>query len=153
MAQLDYNTNMREAFEGLIATTEHVNCRTGSDEVAIPFGRGVVAGTDPEIDVKVPTVNTETFRGISVHTHKQADSDGVVQYKVDDAVSYLTKGVIWVPATVAVNIDEPAYVIATGADAGKFTNVSTANIATGGFFRKSISAAGLTQVELNNPQS
>jgi len=241
--QLDYNKNMAEAYEGMIATLENTNVKSGAAEVAVPFGFGVVQGAD-ENQVSLPyvqigaitfsadfvtgnvingTVNgvaiapvtfsvdqgttldhvidaidalsgvsaiydsgrtiivtsteneniilsfvvtaggsqatatyvyssSEVFRGISVHTHKMANLTADTSiYAVGEAVGYLTKGPIWVPTVVAVVKDETAYVVVGGANAGKFTNVSSGNLATGGKFIRTVAAAGISIVEINNP--
>lgn len=154
MPQLDYNQYMDEGYEGLIATAEPWGIKSGAAEEDLNFGRGVVQGTS-ENQVKLPTADTDTFLGITVFQNKQqVNINGTLGsgYETGSAVSYLTKGVIKVPATVAVNKNQKAYLITTGGDAGKFTNVSTSNIDTGGYFQQTIGAAGLVNVELNNPQ-
>jgi len=246
--QLNYNLNMSEAYEGLIATLEATNVKSGAAEGDVEFGFGVVNGTDDEKQVKLPhsevativfdadfvtsntidldvntvsitqvdfdtdhdttaanlviaiaalsgvtceldsgdvnnrtfivkAINTdiaianvvvaagasqagstvtysndEIFRGIAIHTHKMANkTNSTANYADKEAVGYLTKGVIWVPTTVAVNNDEAVYVIITGDDRGKFTNSSSGTKATGGLFRKTVAAAGISKVELNLP--
>jgi hypothetical protein len=143
---------MAEAYEGLIADSRiALNVKSAAAEGDVPFGYGCVAGTDDEKQVKVPAADTDVFRGIAVHTHKQSPNIGTpaTEYADEEAVGYMTQGGIWVPTTVAVSNDEDAYVnVAIGGSEGKFTNVSTGNIATGGKFKKTIGAAGLSIVEL-----
>ena len=90
----------------------------------------------------------DVFAGIAGHEHKQADSDGVVNYKVTDAVNVVNEGKIWVPVTGAVVYDETAYVIITGANKGKFTNSSSGTLTTGAKFKTSTTAAGRAVVKL-----
>jgi len=152
MGQTDYSLNPAEGFAGMIADSSDTRIKSASAEVEVAFGLGVVAGTDAEKQVALPTADTDVFRGIAVQTHKGgADGEYVAKYEVKDALGYLTKGTVWVDANVAVSVDEPAYLIASGADAGKFTNVSTGNIATGGKFTKTIAGAGLSVIEINLP--
>jgi len=93
-----------------------------------------------------PTYSSDDlFRGVSVHIHTE---DG--KYLDTEPVSVMTKGVIWVDASVAVTVDDDAYVDVVDGT-GKFTNVSSGNIATGGKFMKTTSAAGLTKLEINRP--
>lgn len=119
-----------------------------SDGVEISIDDIVVAAGASQAGSAVTYSADDVFRGISVHTHKEADSDGVAQYKDADAVSVLRKGVIWVDTAVAVTADETAYIDLSGA-AGKFTNVSTNNMATGGKFRSSVAAAGIAKVQID----
>jgi hypothetical protein len=98
-----------------------------------------------------PTYSADdVFRGISLATQKEQNSSGVVQYEQYEAVSVLRKGVAWVETGVAVTADEDAYIDMTGA-IGKFTNVSSGNLATGGKFRSTVAAAGLAKLEINLP--
>ncbi len=55
---------------------------------------------------------------------------------IDDDVTLVTKGSVAMVVVTAVTVapGEPCYVVASGADAGKVTNVATDNIATGAVF-------------------
>jgi hypothetical protein len=103
--------------------------------------------------VGTPTYSSDNvFRGIALHKHQQQLSVGVqtAQYAVGEPVSVLRQGAAWGECSVAVTADEDAYVdIAAGT--GKFTNVSTDNVATGGKFRSTLAAAGIAKVEINLP--
>lgn len=97
-----------------------------------------------------PTYSADdVFRGIALHTHK-ATVNGLNRYEQYEPVSVLRKGQAWVETGVAVTADETAYVDATGA-IGKFTNVSSGNMVTGGKFRSTVGVAGLAIVEINLP--
>jgi hypothetical protein len=85
------------------------------------------------------------FRGIAVHIHNVGGT-----YAANEAVSVLRRGCIWVDTSVAVTKDDAAYVDLADAS-GKFTNVSSANLATGGVFKSTVAAAGLAKVEINLP--
>ncbi len=250
--QINYDLHIKEGYAGLIADTQLSNVATKAVEEAlgIPFGYGVVAGTDPSSQVRLPNaeisvitfdadfvasntidldVNKESiaqvtfatdhlttadlvkdaiealaidgitcvvsgagriftietpdadilienvvvaaggsqaghtvaystdniFRGFAVHTHLQATeiSGYGTRYKDKSACGYLTKGPIWVPCVTGVNltIDEAIYIVASGANAGKCTNVSTDNIATGAVCVKAQDADDLAVVQLDSP--
>lgn len=151
MSQTSYDLNQPVAYAGMKLDSRFDTVESYAAEEAIPFGVGVVAGTDPLVQVKIPTADTDTFRGISLQTHKEQLSNGTVQYNQSDAVSTLREGGAYVEASVAVTVDEPAYVVASGGDAGKFTNVSTSNIGPVGVFKGTIAAAGIVPVEINLP--
>ena len=92
----------------------------------------------------------DVFRGVSVAVHKEQDSNGVVQYAANDAVSVLTQGPIWVETSKAVDADSTAYLDMTGG-LGKFTDASSGHLATGGKFISTVAAAGLAKLEINLP--
>jgi hypothetical protein len=111
----------------------------------------VTGGTNQAVGT--PTYSTnDVFRGISVHTHQEEVTTGVTGYESTDAVGYLTKGDLQVSVIGAAAEGARAYVIASGANRGKFSATSTGNIDTQGYFAKTLSGDGLGAVELNNPQ-
>lgn len=87
----------------------------------------------------------EVFRGVSLHEHKPAG-----KYAIKDMVNVGKKGVFWVEVAVAVAIDDTAYVD-LGNGIGKFTNVSTNNMTTGGKFRSATTGAGIAKLDINIP--
>ena len=94
------------------------------------------------------------FRGISVHRHVEKDSSGVAQYVDKAAVDVCRKGMIWMPHVAAATpaVDDTLYInLAIAAEAGKATNVSSGNIATGGKIREVNSALKLVKAEINLP--
>jgi len=100
-----------------------------------------------------PTYSSDDiFRGIALHSHQMGAGNkfGTAEYKATAAVNVLRQGTAWVETGLAVNADEAAYVDIAGA-VGKFTNVSGGNLATGGFFRSTVGAAGLAKLEINIP--
>lgn len=99
-------------------------------EVAIEPGQPVRRGTDPEKQVLVG--NATAFLGVALFAHsmEQAFPAGGASYAIDDTVSVLTKGAVWVESSVdTVVAGETAYVTAAGA----YTNVEVANLAVGTF--------------------
>lgn len=160
MSQTSYDINQGESYAGMKADSRFDTVESKIAEGAIPFGIGVVAGTDAERQVKTAALSTDTFRGVSVHEHVEKDASGNAQYADEKMVSVLRKGliVVVVETTVAAPaIDDDAYVNTAvgGAELGRFTEVSTGNIATGGKFRK-VGLTGpdgeaLALVEINLP--
>lgn len=149
-AQSDYNINMREAIAGQLAEIKNYDIENGAAEGAIDFGFGVVAGTDAAKQVKLPAADSDVFRGVAGHTHKEQNSSGAARYEDTEAVNVVRKGVVWVETDDAVSIDEAATLeIATG----KFSNnaAGVGFIATGGVFRSSVAAAGIAKLEINLP--
>ena len=132
-------------------------------EGAVPFGVGVVLGTDPEKQVAVASADTESFAGISVFTHRQEQgidqgasmgdqySTGA-EYRDKDTVNVLRQRGVWVEVTAEVAAGDDAYVdVVTEGEEGKFTNVSADNLATGGPFRTGADFGELAIVEINLP--
>jgi hypothetical protein len=91
------------------------------------------------------TLQNDVFRGVSVHRHNEAG-----EYSANDIMDILRQGEIWVDTSITVVADDTAYVDLAGG-LGKFTNVSTNNLATGGKFRSSVTGAGLAKIEINLP--
>lgn len=124
---------------GLIYTIETKGVAVTADAV-------VTGGaTQPTDTTEYLTGMDEIFRGISLHRHNETGA-----YVKNDIVDVLRQGVVWVDTAVAVTADDDAYVDMAGG-LGKFTNVSTNNMATGGKFRSTVGAAGLAKVEINLP--
>lgn len=144
-----------EALTGVtcVLDTGDVNNRTfiitavGTD---IVVDNVVVAAGASQAGSTVTYASVGVFAGIAGHEHRQADSDGVANYPVGSAVNCINEGKVYVDATVAVSYDDTAYVIAGGANKGKWTNVSTGNIATGGKFKSDTTAAGVVIVKIRN---
>lgn len=115
-------------------------------------GMGVVAGTDAD-QVKLPSVSTTTIKGIALLQAKEQNSDGTVTFVAKDTVPVLDKGRAWVPVTEAVAVDAQAYLIFSGANAGKWAAAAgagpVASAITGAKFKTSTTGAGLAVVELN----
>jgi hypothetical protein len=140
---------MTEMFPGMVTDMSETSISTGCAEVAVAFGRGVVTGASAD-KVKIPTASGDRFRGIAKHTHKEI-VNGLARYEATEAVPVLKRGTICVEVNEAVTVDAPAYLVATGTDAGKFCDTATNNIATGGVFRTATTGAGLAKLEINLP--
>lgn len=147
---------------------DHVESRAA--EGAVPFGSGVIFGTDPEKQVAVPTDASGDFAGVAVFTHKQvqgidmAASEGGqfstgAEYRDADTVNVLRRGRVYVEATAGVAAGDAAFVdVLTVGEEGKFTNVAddggapaVPNLATGGVFRTGGDVGDLVIVEINLP--
>lgn len=103
---------------------------SASAEAAIEPGQPVRRGTNPEKQVLVG--NATSFLGVALFTHamEQAFPAGGAEYDIDDTVSVLTKGAVWVKSSVdTVVAGETAYVTS----GGEYTNVEGANLAVGTF--------------------
>lgn len=116
-----------------------------TDGVIIAVTDVVVAAGASQAGSTVTLSADDVFRGISLHVNNEAG-----KYLITDMVSVGRKVIAIVETGVAVVADEAAYVDLSGA-IGKFTNVSTNNMATGGFFRSTVAAAGLAALQINLP--
>lgn len=101
-----------------------------------------------------PTYSTaDIFAGVMVHEHVMArstvDGSEVAKYFNKHAANVLDEGIIWVPVTEAVAVDDTAYVIATGSNRGKFSKTSAVtSISTTGKFKSATAGAGLAQLKI-----
>ncbi len=150
MSQTAYNLDMDQAYAGLKVDSrfDHVETDQAEESGGIPFGYGVVAGTNPVTQAKLPDADTDTFRGITLHKHKEPVA-GVVEYDDTEPMSVLRQGAAWVVVGEAVAVDAAAYLITAS---GKFGDTAAGNIATGGFFRTAAAADGdIAVLEINLP--
>lgn len=99
-------------------------------EGAVGLGFGVIAGTDPANQAKVPAVTFSAgFKGIALlDAAKEQDSSGNVAYADKEMVPVLRKGRAWVPFSTgfAIVAETAAYLQFAGADKGKWTNATGA---------------------------
>lgn len=165
MAQTNTNTygfalDVAQAGQKVDAAADFIE--SFAAEGNVPFGYGVVAGT-ADNQVAVAAADTDSFVGVSVFTH--AVPQGIdltaaegeqyttgAEYRDGDAVNVARKGRVYVEVTANVTAGEAAYVDVTTTDEeGKFTNVSTDNLATGGVFRTDASTGDLAVIEVNLP--
>ena len=153
MTQLTYDLYMKAAHAGLIADLRNSTIETESAEVAILYGLAIVAGTDPLVQVKIPTATGQVFRGIAAETQsKEQDTAGDGKYNPEEAVNVLRKGVIWVTVNGNVVVDEPAYFVYTGTDAGKFRADNTdADLVPTGVFKSTANTGEIAAIEINLP--
>jgi hypothetical protein len=88
------------------------------------------------------------FLGVAEHT-ELGFKEGVGFYPPNHAVNVMDFGEIYVPVAEGVSpLDkEPAYIVLSGSEAGKFTNVAAGNYDSGAFFRSG-EEDGLARIEL-----
>lgn len=153
--QTSYSMNMPRAIAGTLydLSFHRVDSYVVDTGNTVYPGMGVVAGTDVEKQVKLPTATTTTIKGIALLQAKEQAADGTVAYAAKDSVPVLDKGRAWVPVTGAVTADAQAYLVFSGADAGKWAAAAgagpIASAITGAKFKTSTTGAGLAVVELN----
>ena len=156
--QTSYNSNSDVAFAGMKADSGFDRVNSGIGEGTIPFGHGLIAGTNTETQVKNADV-AGVFRGISVHKHREPSAVGAndAEYAGEEMVSALTQGRIWcavetsVSGSIAIDDDVFINVDIGGAELGKITDTVGTNIATGGKVVKVDAALELAQIEINLP--
>ena len=154
MTQLNYNLYMAEKHIGMISDARPHLIETKAAEGVVPFGYGIVEGTDPLTQVKVPAVTGKVFRGIAVSTWAQEQNAlGDGEYVEKDAVNVLRQGEIWVEVNANVVVDDPVFIVyGAGADAGKFRNDDTsADAVPTGVFKSTANSGELALVEINLP--
>lgn len=148
--QLSYSTNMSAKIAGQI---QGIGPRVVKSYVAdeeIEFGYGVCQGATPG-SAKLPDADTEAFLGFVGHKHTEQSypftgSSG--KYVANDIMNIVTQGTIVVPTAGAVTKGAAVYIVAT---TGQVTATAANNIATGAKFNETLTAAGLAEIEVNNP--
>lgn len=138
-AQMTYGYKTPSGVPGLIydiAPYEANSKVSESNDGVIEFGFGVVEGTSKAYGVKLPAASTDKFVGVVVEKAHEQDASGKVTIAKGEAFSVMRFGGIWAKVDPAVTIapGEAAYLICSGDNAGRFTNVSTDNIAVPGKF-------------------
>ncbi len=127
--QLDYN-RPNALVAGLVTRGRNYEYQSKVADVDMGFGLAVVrSAVNLEHGVKLPTADTQEFMGFTRFVQNVAGT-----LVAGDDVSLVTKGSVAMVVVTAVTVapGEPVYIVATGADAGKVTNVSTGNIVAGG---------------------
>jgi len=160
----NYGFSLDAAQAGQLAGMDYDHIESFAAEGAIPFGRGVIFGTDATKQVAVPADATGTFAGIAVFTHSQEQGldetanlgqeyTTGAEYRDTDTVNVLRRGRVYGELTEdGVTAGETAYVdVSTSGEEGKFTSVSTDNLATGGVFRTGGDTGDLVIVEIQLP--
>lgn len=97
-------------------------------DAAIGFGLGVIQGAADDT-CKVCDSASGAFLGVALRT-QTIESNGVSEgYAAEDSVSVLGFGRVWMETASAAAKNADAYiVVASGADRGKVTDVSTDNL-------------------------
>lgn len=130
--QTIYNSEMPKGVPGTQydlspSTIDSYACEGGS----VKPGFGVVAGTDPEKQVKLPSSSVSVIKGVALYQAKEQDANGNVIFADTDTVPVLAKGRVFVEVDRAVTADQAAYLIFSGANAGKWTNSAGAAAVAG----------------------
>lgn len=149
--QLSYSQNMAPAIAGtLYDLSRHRVDSYAVEGSNIGLGFGVVAGTDPVKQAKLPNGSVAGFKGIAILQAKEHDANAAVIYKDKDTVPTIDAGRVWVPVVGAVTAEGAAYLIHTGDNAGKWTDASGASqgAVTGAKFKTSTTGDGIAVVEL-----
>jgi hypothetical protein len=142
--QTTYPTIHPVAYVGMVANSEPRDvitlvCTVG----AIAFGLPVMQGAGD--NTCKPPAAASIYRGISIidPTLAGATPDS---YLVGDNVAVMTRGVVWVTASVAVAVGDAVYFVPA---TGVWTNVVGANqLVSNAIWDSSTTGAGLAQIRL-----
>ena len=143
---------------GLYDLSHHdVNSRRNEcEDGVLKFGMGVVCGTLPGSQVKLPVTGATvaSFEGITVNGYStEMDMDGAVALKHEATVGVLTHGKVWVRIKdgIAPKYSDKLYLITSGDEAGCFTNATASNAIeiTGGMFVGTKGTGNVAPVELH----
>lgn len=120
----------------------------------LKFGVGVVRGTNPGVNVNLPAATGDKFEGIVVNNRTtEYDMDGKLAVRKGAAVGVMRYGRVYgrVAAGVKPAYGDLVYMIATGEEAGCFTNVADGAIAVKARFLGTVdSTAQIAPIELFN---
>ena len=106
--QTDYS-GMPKGVEGGLGDSGIIDIITRRCASIVKFGYGLIV-TATEGLAALPSATGFTFEGISVMIHKAIpNSTGEAQYEIDEAISVLRKGRIWVLSESIVNPSSPVF--------------------------------------------
>lgn len=118
------------------------------------FGVGVVRGTNPGVNVKLPSATGDKFEGIAVNNRTtEYDLEGNLAIRKGASVGVMRYGRVYgrVAEGVKPAYGDAVYMVATGDEAGYFTNVADGAIAVKARFLGTVDAtAQIAQIELFN---
>lgn len=123
--QLSYSQYMEPAIVGTLYDMSPHTIDSYAAEGSIGLGNGIIAGTNPEKQAKVPAATFSAgFKGVALLQAKEQDADGNVVYTATDTVPVLRKGRAWVPfiSGYTITAETAAYLICTGDNAGQWTS-------------------------------
>ena len=124
--QTSYPSANDLGLEGMIADLAQrtVDSLTNEESSAVPFGRGVIAGTDDD-QFKLPSGAANVMRGITVHSQATEDptDDGIAS---EETAGVMVEGRIIVTPETTIAIGDPVFLRwtagAAGEVAGRFRN-------------------------------
>ena len=160
--QLSYKYQMPRGIAGSLydmsphAIDSRTNGESGPD--AMKYGMGAVVGINPGSDVLIPTAASTAaeFEGVVMTGFtNEMDMAGEVKVHPLRTVGILRWGRAWVRVADGVTpaYGDPLYLIKSGADAGRFTNVSAGNIAINGVFIGGLGTGDVAPVTLHNQKA
>jgi len=95
--QTSYEQNILKGYPGQIADLQPKIILSGDCELApgaIPFGKAITYGTDPDRQVRIPS--DEDAIGISIRDlARENDANGVAQYEEGETVGYMKNGYVY----------------------------------------------------------
>lgn len=146
---------------GLVDLSTHVidTRLNGESGTVLKFGMGVVQGTTPGSNIKVPVVGTtaEKFEGITVNGYtNEMDMTGAISVAPTASIGVMRYGKIWarIKPGITPAYGEVLYLVISGDAAGTFTNAADADaIAIKGRFIGSRGTGDVAPVELYNQEN
>ncbi len=109
MVQTIVRQELRFAVPGALFDVGFHDIISKAAEGAIPFGRAVIEGTDPETQTQLPQTALTTFLGVAARDNKEQQfvpNLGVNEYDDEDTVGILQEGRIWVQMVETVAIGD-----------------------------------------------
>ena len=128
--QTSYSENMRAGVAGQLAESIPATLisRTVETSGGLAFGVPVAQGT-ADRGVRLFTTGDTAADFVGITVRDRSVNAGTDRYALYDDARLMTKGSIWVTASVAVAAGDPVYIVpATAA----FTNVATSNVLVAG---------------------
>lgn len=145
--QTNYTSDMAHGLPGLVMNMEPYRLisrllENGPLMFGAPVAQGAMdTGVIPALAGGAP------YMGIAVVDDSVRPASLPDQYATTDTVNIITRGVVWVTASVAVTPRQPAYYDATG----KITNVSASNTAIpNASFDRTAAAGGIVPLRLGS---
>lgn len=164
MSQTSYSLNIPAyAQEGALADAAENDVRTGLAEIAIPFGKFCIRGTDKDNQVLLPGLATDitaltSVAGFALHDQaREQVSSGTPGYPLKAAVSILLKGKMVALAEQTCVAGDPVFVryAAGGSGVGSVGNTAGTSeraLLAGARWAKGAAAGQLGVIEVNMPQ-
>lgn len=161
--QNTYNFNPRIAVEGHHYSTAIDDSTTKVTEGAVPFGRAVVQGTNPDGQIKLPAGAAPKFYGVALrsvglenpYVATGATAGERISYLAKEAAKILRAGYVAVFTEQAVTPADPVFYRHTagagGTELGRFRKDADTNTAVkieGAAFESSATAGSIVKIRL-----